>query len=114
MTAEPVEVVVIPTPSKRSTSTEKRTKIQMKPISEQAVAMSVEREREDPTSESTKPERLPVVDSWATNDSHFAEPNPPIAASGVVDHEVEAGVASEAVGTVTQVRQFDEKTMLSY
>jgi hypothetical protein len=110
VTAEPVEAV--PTTSRRSTSTEKRTKVQIKPISEQVVAMSVELEREDPAFESTKTERLSAVElRAATDNSHFAEANPPIAAPGNVDHEVEVEVESETVGIVTRVRHVEKDAM---
>ena len=112
---EPVEVIVdAPAPSPvRSTPAEMRTKMPTKPISEQVFEMSVERKQDDHTSNSTKVEY--VAELRVTNGSGLVEPNPPAAASDVVDHEVEAEVEveKEAVATRVQVRHIADNVICS-
>jgi hypothetical protein len=88
---KPVEAVPAPSP-KRSTPTEKRTKMPMGPISERAVATSVEWRRVDHTSGATKAERLPTDGLCSTSDSRLDEANPLVMDNGGVDHEVETEV----------------------
>ena len=93
---EQVEVAVAPPPSpRRSSSPEKGTKMPTKPISEQVVSMTVDREQDDHLSESTKAERLPVAELSVTNDSRLAEVNPAVVAREPADYEVEAEVEEE-------------------
>jgi len=104
---KPVEVITVPAPSPvRSTSTEKRAEV---PISGQAFAMSVGREKDDRTSESTKVEWQPVAKSRATDDSRLVQANPPIVVSGGVDGgvSIELEVVREAVATGVQVCHID-------
>jgi hypothetical protein len=113
---EPVEVVVVPAPSpRRSTSTEKGRTMPTKPISEQVVSMTVDREQDDHASESTKAERLPVADLSGANDSRLAEANPAVVACGTTGYEVEAEaeVEKEAVVADAQVCLIENNIILS-
>jgi hypothetical protein len=113
---EPAEVVATPAPSpRRSTSTEKGTKMPAKPISEQVVSMTVDREQDDQLSEPTKAERLPVAELSATNNLRLAQANPGVVACEPADYEVgaEAEVEEEAVVAGAQVRHIENNTILS-
>jgi hypothetical protein len=81
-----------------------------RPISEQVVAMSVEWKGGDRTSESTKPERLPVVVLRRASGSRLTETNPATVASETIDHEVgpEIEVEKEAMVVDVQVRRIGD------
>lgn len=97
MTGEPVEVVSVLAPSRRSTPAQKKTETPTKPISEQADSMAVEHEQDDPTSEPTKNERLPVA-VIPVDDPHVAEANPALVTCGAVNYGVEAEVKAVFAG----------------
>ena len=100
---EPVEVIAVPAPlPKRSAPTEKRTKI---PISERAVATSVEWRLVDHASGATKAERLPRGELCSTSDSRLDEADSLVVDYGGVDHEVEA----EVIATGIQVCSIGDK-----
>lgn len=113
---EPGEVDAVPGPSpRRSTPTEKSTKMPTKPISEQVVSMTVDRGQDDHLSESTKAERLPVAELSATNDLRLAEVSPAAVAREPANYEAgtEVEEVEGAVVTVAQVRHIENNTNLS-
>lgn len=114
VTVDRVEVVVVPAPSlRRSTSTEKRTKMPTKPISEQGVSMTIEQKQGDRASEATKAQRPPVAEFCSVNDLRLAETNSAVVTRGPADHEVEAEMEVEkgSVATGDQVRHNNNHTI---
>jgi hypothetical protein len=109
-----VEVnTVLVTPLERSASAENRAKAPTKPISEQALALNVEQKQDDHASKSTTTERSSLAEQCDANDSRLVEADPPVAASGRVDREVEVEVGKEAAVTGAQVRRIDDNTACS-
>ena len=117
---EEAEVITVLVPSLvRSAPTENRAKAPTKPISEQALALNVEQKQDDHASKSTTTERPSLAEPCDANDSRLVEADPPVAASGGVDREVEfeaeveVEVRKEAAVTGAQVRRIDDNTACS-